>query len=934
MFRHSSLLRPKRLLPMALLALLIGLTTGLLATWQPAGAQSDTIHPTFPLLDANGENVLDSGAPLSTMTTCGTCHDTAFIAEHSFHTDVGLSQFDAPGAGENSRAWDSSPGLFGKWNPLSYGYLSPADDELIDLTTAAWIQSLGARHVGGGPATTSRDGTPLTELAVDPAALTVETAVLDPITGELMPWDWNTSGVVEMNCFLCHLPNPADDARREALKEGNFGWANTATLLNTGIVTKTVSGWEWSAAAFTDDGELAKAYVTVQNPANDNCGLCHGLVHDTIDEPLVIDGCRDENWNTLTTGQVFSPQRLSNSGVNLADKEDLSRAWDIHAERVVNCTDCHFSLNNPITYQESAESRPDHLIFDARRMDIGDYLQQPLHQFAKGQSAQSTVAPELSGSMRRCESCHSIEVTHEWLPYKDRHMEAISCESCHVPMLYAPAKQQVDWTVVKTDGEPRTECRGTAVDEQAAIHGISTLIQGFAPTLLPRTRVDGDPNLAPHNLIASWFWIYGDPARPVRQQDLEQVYLGENGYHAEVVALMDTNGDGLLEETELALDTEAKVAFIAQRLIDLGLENPRISGEIQPYTVSHNVTHGDWATKECESCHAEESRITAPFQVASYLPGGVLPSFVKDANTIIDGDLYTTDDGRLMYRAATIRDGLYVLGHDRLPWVDWLGAGAFLMTMMAVVAHGGLRFVASVRMPHAAPKLEKVYMYTVYERLWHWLQTTAILLLIFTGLIIHKPDVFGIFQFKYAVQVHNILAVVLVVNALLAAFYHIASGEIRQYLPKPAGFFNQAITQATFYLRGIFRGDEHPFEKNPHQKLNPLQQITYFGILNVLLPLQILTGILMWGVQRWPDLAASLGGLPLLAPFHTLIAWLFATFIVMHVYLTTTGPTPMAGIKAMMMGWDDVEVHEESHPDNLTSTSQSQTVIHKEASSS
>jgi thiosulfate reductase cytochrome b subunit len=64
---------------------------------------------------------------------------------------------------------------------------------------------------------------------------------------------------------------------------------------------------------------------------------------------------------------------------------------------------------------------------------------------------------------------------------------------------------------------------------------------------------------------------------------------------------------------------------------------------------------------------------------------------------------------------------------------------------------------------------------------------------------------------------------------------------------------------------------------------------------------------LMWGAQKWPQIAASLGGLPFLAPFHTLIAWLFAAFIVMHVYLTTTGHTPTAAIKAMMLGWDEVE---------------------------
>jgi thiosulfate reductase cytochrome b subunit len=147
-----------------------------------------------------------------------------------------------------------------------------------------------------------------------------------------------------------------------------------------------------------------------------------------------------------------------------------------------------------------------------------------------------------------------------------------------------------------------------------------------------------------------------------------------------------------------------------------------------------------------------------------------------------------------------------------------------------------------------------------------------------------------------------------VINAALSLFYHLASGEIQQYIPRPYGFFDQAIQQAVFYVRGIFRGDAHPFEKTTDRKLNPLQQIVYFGILNFLLPLQVVTGALMWGAQRWPNIAESLGGLPFLAPFHTLISWLFASFIIMHVYLTTTGHTPTAAIKAMMLGWDEVEV--------------------------
>ena len=61
-------------------------------------------------------------------------------------------------------------------------------------------------------------------------------------------------------------------------------------------------------------------------------------------------------------------------------------------------------------------------------------------------------------------------------------------------------------------------------------------------------------------------------------------------------------------------------------------------------------------------------------------------------------------------------------------------------------------------------------------------------------------------------------------------------------------------------------------------------------------------------MQEWPRVAAAVGGLPLLAPIHTLLAWTFASFIVMHVYLTTAaGDTPGAGIRSMITGWEETE---------------------------
>ena len=865
--------------------------------------QTSPLHPTFSLLDSEGKSALESGNPASTLKTCGNCHDTEFIASHSFHSDVGLSQYTSPGQADLAHSWDTSPGLFGEWNPLTYRYLSPKGDQRLDLSTAAWIMTLGSRHVGSGPAQFSRDGQPLVNLASDPND--PETSLLDSQTGEVIPWNWQESGVVEMNCFLCHIPSPNNDARIQALQSGNFKWANSATLLGSGVIESQDGALSWNPDAFDANGELKPEYIAIQDPSNENCGLCHGAVHDNVNEPLVLTGCGTDITRTDTTGQVIAPERISNSGMNLADKESLTRPWDVHAERQVNCTDCHYSLNNPVYYQESSADRPSHLEFDPRRLEFGEYLKQPLHQFARGQSAQDNLAPELRNTMRRCESCHNAEASHSWLPYTQAHMDAVSCETCHIPQMYAPAIQQVDWTIIQADGAARSSCRGV----EGPAGSITSLVTGFEPVLIQRTEMEGNTKLAPYNLVTSWYWVYGNPERPVRLEDLKAAFLNGNSYHSDILAVFDQNRNGDLDDSELVIDNAQKQEAVASRLKQLGLENPRIQSEIQPYSINHNVAGGEWAIKDCKTCHSETSRITQPFLLAPYVPGGVLPTFIKENNNFADGRIYQAENGALYYSPISEENHLYIFGHNRVAWVDWLGSLMFAGVLLGVGAHGTLRYLSALRRPRSTSEIQSVYMYTVYERFWHWLQTFTILGLLFTGLVIHNPETFGIFSFRGMVLVHNILAGILLVNAFLSFFYHVASGEIKQFIPRPYGLIDDVIAQALFYLRGIFRGESHPFEKTPRRKLNPLQQITYFAILNILLPLQIITGGLMWGAQRFPNLAASLGGLPFLAPFHTLIAWSFAAFVALHVYLTTTGHTAFASIRAMMIGWDEVEIH-------------------------
>jgi len=196
-------------------------------------------------------------------------------------------------------------------------------------------------------------------------------------------------------------------------------------------------------------------------------------------------------------------------------------------------------------------------------------------------------------------------------------------------------------------------------------------------------------------------------------------------------------------------------------------------------------------------------------------------------------------------------------------------------------------------------------VYSPYERIWHWLQAAAMFLLIATGAAIHAPDTFRLVPFAWAVRIHNALGFLLLANAFLGVFYYVSTGTIRQYLPEPRDFVSLAFRQTLYYVSGIFRGEPHPLEKTAERRLNPLQQVTYLITLNVLLPLQIVTGLLMWGGQNWPQAVRYVGGLPALGLIHTLGAWTFGSFILMHVYLTTTGRTPLAHLKAMITGYED-----------------------------
>lgn len=715
------------------------------------------------------------------------------------------------------------------------------------------------------------------------------------------PRETSATPTPELNCLVCHTSDPAIGLWIESIRSGESDWATTATLANTSLVERSGTDWRWNANAFGTGGVVGSSTLRIANPSIENCALCHGIAGSGMGEPVTLEKLGSSTMSTLATGEIFSPQRIANSGINISGKERLSRTWDVHAERLLDCTDCHHSINNPAYCREADDTQPKGLKFDGRRVPIAVYLRRPEHNLAGQRDPKGERDYRLA-----CTKCHDPQPTHVWLPYAQRHFDRLTCQACHTPKLYSAAIESIDWTLTSDDGTPLIAYRGTDARDTITAEN---LVDGYEPVLLLDRDADGSSRLAPFNLVTSWYWVAGDRAQPVPTDSIALALHGDAGNETGLFAVLDTDGNDSLDRNELVLDTEAKVALMREQLISLGYHDPRIVGEIKPYRVNHNTTRGTWATRDCEHCHQSDSRIAMPILLSQSPPAGVVPAAVEAAPTDLTGDLRTAANGSVVFQPKTRMAGFYVIGHDYSVWANVFGLFVVTAVLGGVVTHAVLRWRAARSQKQTpAPHTTEVYMYTVYERFWHWLQATAIIVLLVTGIEIHFSSV-DLFGFAAAVRVHNIVGFIVVANAVFAAFYHLASGEIRHYLPEPAGFFGQGITQAKFYLSGIFRGHPHPFEKRPDKKLNPLQQITYLSILNILLPIQVITGLGIWGAQRWAVVDTTLGGLNVLAPIHALGAWLFAAFLLLHVYLTTTGPTPTANIQAMLHGWERAQSH-------------------------
>ncbi len=203
----------------------------------------------------------------------------------------------------------------------------------------------------------------------------------------------------------------------------------------------------------------------------------------------------------------------------------------------------------------------------------------------------------------------------------------------------------------------------------------------------------------------------------------------------------------------------------------------------------------------------------------------------------------------------------------------------------------------------------KVYIYKTYERFWHWTQSFLVFILIFTGFEVHGS--FTFFGYEQAVKYHKIAAYAFIILIAFTIFWHITTGEWKQYLPTKKNL----KAQLNYYIFGIFRNEPHPTKKTTLSKLNPLQKLVYFGLKILVIPVLVLSGIL-YLFFRYPQRTGTgyinINSLEPIAIIHTAGAYLLLAFVIAHLYLITTGTTLTSNLKAMITGYEEIETDEKN----------------------
>lgn len=201
---------------------------------------------------------------------------------------------------------------------------------------------------------------------------------------------------------------------------------------------------------------------------------------------------------------------------------------------------------------------------------------------------------------------------------------------------------------------------------------------------------------------------------------------------------------------------------------------------------------------------------------------------------------------------------------------------------------------------------EKLYLYPVWVRFWHWANAILCLLLILTGLSMQYSDPeYPIIRFDWAVSIHDISGIILLISYIIFIIGNIFTPNGSQYLFRIRGYFQNVTRQARYYSFGMFKGEKPPFEITKSNKFNPLQRFSYVFIMYISMPVIIITGLMLLYPEYLLHGVFGTFALHTTDIIHVVLGFIVSLFFVVHVYFCSIGSRPLSNYRSMFNGYHE-----------------------------
>lgn len=200
----------------------------------------------------------------------------------------------------------------------------------------------------------------------------------------------------------------------------------------------------------------------------------------------------------------------------------------------------------------------------------------------------------------------------------------------------------------------------------------------------------------------------------------------------------------------------------------------------------------------------------------------------------------------------------------------------------------------------------KIYFYPLWLRIWHGINALGIIILIITGITMNSGFEKSLISFKLNIQLHNYAGAIVAINYCLFLIGNMVTSNKKFYIVKPKNFLKRPIKQAYYYAWGMFHGMKAPYPLSERRKFNPLQKYFYILVMYIAVPLVVISGIGLMFPELIFNKIYNISGVLITAVTHSAMGFFISIFLIIHLYVSTIGKSPLDNFKGIINGWHHI----------------------------